>query len=118
MSEIRSRKCPNPLAVGGMNLFDYERLLIHCKRSAFLRKYLEFKNGHVAVERWKRKKRARIFHVTPETGRPHVTVSPRNLELIKFLDSLPNEVHENDEAWERLERSIDENRLSNRRFFT
>ena len=118
MSNISSRRCPDPLAVSGMNLSDYERLLVRCRRSAFLRMYLEFKSGHISTERWKRKKRARIFHVMPETENRPVTIPPRNLELLAFLDSLPTEVQENDEAWERLERSIDENRLSSRRFFT
>ena len=46
-------------------------------------------------------------------------LSPKNIALIQLLDSwLNKEVQEEDEAWERLERVIDENRLSSRKFFT
>lgn len=50
---------------------------------------------------------------------PIAPLSQKNLALMRLLNSwLSKEVQEDDVTWERLERVIDENRLSSRKFFT
>lgn len=49
----------------------------------------------------------------------HVSLPEENVAAITLLDSwLAKKVQEPDDAWKRFERSLDENRFSNRRFFT
>lgn len=114
------RKCLDPVQPSYLYSSDSERLEVRRRRDMFLRTYIEYKYGHpISLGKWTRRRRVSAFPNLMKKEPSTNTLSPKNLELISFLDSLLNqEVQEDNGVWERLERTIDENRLSDRKFFT
>lgn len=115
MNIHQTRKCPDPMQSSCMYPTDSGRL----RMQLLLKTYVEYKRGHLPVGKWTRRRRGVVAPSLLEKEHPSNNLSPKNLELINFLNSLSNkEIEEDNGAWERLERTIDENRLSDRKFFT
>jgi len=99
-----------------MYLPDYERLRVRCRKDKLLKRYLDFKSGHLALERWKRRKPKPVFYFQPKKA---VVIPPENIAAIALLKAWRNEdAEEQRETWEYLRGVLDEDRLSDRKFFS
>lgn len=119
MNENPLRKCPNPVVASWQYLpaDDRLRFRVRCLRDMLFKRYLEYKSGHISPERWKQKKRPRIFHLPPKEET--TAVPPENVAAIELLKAWRNEdAEEQRETWEYLRKVIDEDRLSDRKFFS
>jgi hypothetical protein len=70
----------------------------------------------IANARWRS---IRLVHIAKARSSAQAALPDDNIAAITLLDSwLTKEPQERDEAWERFERSLDENRFSSRKFST